>query len=82
MAIRALGKEHAKLNVAQLKTLVAWYKLPDDPPIPATRALLLTRLLETSSREDPFPPFQTTAMMIATASPPPEEGQQQQRDGE
>ena len=82
MAIRALGKEHAKLNVAQLKTLVAWYKLPDDPPIPATRALLLTRLLETSSREDPFPPFQTTAMMIATALPPPEEGQQQQRDGE
>ena len=79
MAIRALGKEPAELNVAQMRTLVAWYKLPDDPPLPATRALLLTRLLETSSCEDPLPPFQTT-MTIQTAAAPPSEEQQQQRD--
>jgi hypothetical protein len=59
-AIKALNKEHAQLNVAQLRTmLVVWYKASNDSAVPTTRDLLLTRLLETSMRPEPQVPFPT-----------------------
>lgn len=66
-----------------MRTLVAWHKLPDDPPIPipTTRALLLTRLRETSSRDEPLPPFHQQPMTMPTTSAPSSEGQQQGLEG-
>ena len=58
-AIKALNKEHAQLNVAQLRTMVVWYKASNDSAVPTTRDLLLTRLLETSMRPEPQVPFPT-----------------------
>jgi hypothetical protein len=58
-AIRALNKEHAKLNVAQLRTMVLWYKTSNDAAVPPTRDLLLARLLETCTRPEQEAPFPT-----------------------
>jgi hypothetical protein len=52
-AIRDLQKPYNELNVAQLKTMVSWYRRPSDQPPPTTRQLLLTRLNETSLRQEP-----------------------------
>ena len=63
-AIRALNKENAQLNVAQLRTVVAWYKTSNDSAVPTTRDLLLTRLLETCMRPEPQAPFPTVAAAL------------------
>jgi hypothetical protein len=54
--IRVLGRSPEELNVQQLKTMVTWYKIGTDSPIPQTRQLLLERLRQTSSRHDPVEP--------------------------
>jgi hypothetical protein len=47
-AIRDLNKNNGEeMTVAQLKTMVTWYKTPDDLPLPTTRALLLEQLQAT-----------------------------------
>jgi hypothetical protein len=56
MAIKQLGQPHEQLNVAQLKTMVMWYKHPSDSPIPTTRQLLLERLHQTCHRVEPEEP--------------------------
>ena len=58
-AIRALNKEHAQLTVAQLRTMVLWFKTSNDSAVPTTRDLLLTRLQETNTRPEPQAPFPT-----------------------
>jgi hypothetical protein len=52
-AIRDLRKPYNELNVAQLKTMVSWYRRPSDQPPPTTQQLLLTRLNKTSLRQEP-----------------------------
>jgi hypothetical protein len=44
LTIRALNKAHEQLNVAQLRTMVQWFKAVDDLPIPTTRQLLLLKI--------------------------------------
>jgi hypothetical protein len=56
MAIKQLDRPQEQLNVAQLKTMVMWYKNPSDSPIPQTRQLLLERLHETCHRSEPEEP--------------------------
>ena len=48
--------DEEQLNVAQLKTMVMWYKNPSDSPIPQIRQLLLERLHETCHRSEPEEP--------------------------
>jgi hypothetical protein len=57
-AIRELAQQHDQLNVAQLRTMVLWYKQTTDLPAPTTRQLLLTRLTMTCMRNDPVEPGQ------------------------
>jgi hypothetical protein len=49
-AIRETGKEAGSYNVAELKTVVTWYKRNGDAPLPITRQNLLARYLETCCR--------------------------------
>jgi hypothetical protein len=84
-AIRALEKRTSgeDMTVAQLKTMVTWYKRSGDLPIPATRALLLQRLNATVGRDDPTEPdlpsarhsqaAVATTAVVATAATPAEE---------
>ena len=62
LTIRALNKAHEQLNVAQLRTMVQWFKAVDDLPIPTTRQLLLLRLKDTCTRNEPQPPFPPAVM--------------------
>ena len=48
--IRETGNEAGSYNVAELKTMVTWYKRDGDAPLPITRQNLLARYLETCSR--------------------------------
>ena len=82
-AIRDLNKNNGEeMTVAQLKTMVTWYKTPGDLPLPTTRALLLERLQATVGRGDPNEPelpaarhlqpatdATVTAAAVATAAP-------------
>lgn len=56
-AIRELGKTNNELNVAQLRTMVSWFKQPQDLPMPTTRQLLVTRLNEVCHRNEPHKPL-------------------------
>ena len=62
-AIREDLNKHTgeEMTVAQLKTMVTWYKYPGDLPIPTTRTLLLERLQATAGRHDPKEPELPTA---------------------
>ena len=89
-AIRALEKRTSgeDMTVAQLKTMVTWYKHSGDSPIPATRALLLQRLNATVGRDDPTEPdlpsarhsqaAVATTTVVATAATPAEPAEEQE----
>jgi hypothetical protein len=42
LTIRALNKAHEQLNVAQLRTMVQWFKAVDDLPIPTNDEAIVT----------------------------------------
>ena len=89
-AIRALEKRTSgeDMTVAQLKTMVTWYKRSGDLPIPATRTLLLQRLHATVGRDDPKEPdlpsarhsqaAVATTAVVATAAAPAEAAEEQE----
>jgi hypothetical protein len=56
-AIRETGKEAGSYNVAELKTMVTWYKRNGDAPLPITRQNLLARYLETCCRGEKHSPY-------------------------
>jgi hypothetical protein len=57
-AIRETGKEAGSYNVvAELKTVVTWYKRNGDAPLPITRQNLLARYLETCCRGEKHSPY-------------------------
>ena len=56
-AIRETGKEAGSYNVAELKTMVTWYKRDGDAPLPITRQNLLARYLETCCRGEKHSPY-------------------------
>ena len=70
-AIRELGKTNNELNVAQLRTMVSWFKQPQqDLPMPTTRQLLITRLNEVCHRSEPYEPlhlFSRAALIVRYA---------------
>ena len=71
LTILALDKVHAQLNVTQLRTMVQWFKRAEDLPIPTTRQLLLSRLMETCDRSEPQPPFPQAPEVVAPHLPAP-----------
>ena len=55
-AIQSLGRTKEQLNVAQLRTLVNWYKCDGDTAVRNIKHLLLERLAATECRGDPVEP--------------------------
>ena len=67
-AIRETGKEAGSYNVAELKTVVTWYKRNGDAPLPITRQNLLARYLETCCRgekDSPYPIRPVDVLLVA-----------------
>jgi hypothetical protein len=79
MAIKQLDRPQEQLNVAQLKTMVMWYKNPSDSPIPQTRQLLLERLRETCRRSEPEEPEQ---LFLVTPHQHHKQGPNEEADGQ
>jgi hypothetical protein len=81
MAIKQLAQPHEQLNVAQLKTMVMWYKIPSDSPIPQTRQLLLERLHQTCRRNDPEEPAIPFLVALLPQYQEPMDHQQEPEEG-
>ena len=65
-AIRETGKEAGSYNVAELKTIVTWYKR-NGQLLPTTRQNLLARYLETCCRgekDSPHPIWPLDVMLV------------------